>query len=466
MWRSGFVVSIACTACLAACSKVAGIAGAPNRDAAAIVLHNVPDTLFVGDSAGAFVDVNDKDGRPAWTDTVVVWQSLDPGVIALDASHAPTPTPHGFSWLFARGRGQTTVTAHTNKASQSKIVTVIGPADIGANDQRLGYALADQPSAPGPYTPDAAYRFNSSGGGIAITRDSTGWYTVRFVGLGRKAGQRDNVQVTAYGTAPGVHCKLLSWPNDGADLLVPVHCHQPGTGGPAVDARFTILVSGARAFDLSTPFGFAERLAATQNLVQDTSATSFNSVTARITFGRAGTGVYNFVFPGFAASSGPRAFLATGVNQSDVRCRVQNYDLANNVLQAGCNGDDGAPTDARVSVMWFTRGRVGHRFGYASTNNLGAVSPPVDATFTLSSSGGSVTSRRLGVGRWTVTFAGLGRPAGATEIALVSAFKDFDHSCSLVSWANSGTADLTVTLQCFDASGAPFDGRFIVLVVE
>src|SRR6185436_13705764 len=112
---------------------------------------------------------------------------------------------------------------------------------------------ANQPTVPGPYSTGPAYRFNSSGGDVSVTRDSTGWYMVRFVGLGRKLGLRDNVQVTAYGSPPGTHCKLLSWfTGSGAgagDMAVPVHCH---SGGVAVDTRFTILLSGARAYDLST----------------------------------------------------------------------------------------------------------------------------------------------------------------------------------------------------------------------
>jgi hypothetical protein len=36
----------------------------------------------------------------------------------------------------------------------------------------------------------------------------------------------------------------------------------------------------------------------------------------------------------------------------------------------------------------------------------------------------------------------------------------------VVSWGNTGTADLTVTLQCFSASGALVDATFTLLVVE
>ena len=466
MWRRSVVGSIVCIGCLAACKAlVEAVASPPNRDASAIVLQEVPDSIFAGDSAVVYAQVNDKDGRPAWNDTVVVWQSSNTDVVWFDASRPPIPTPHGFAWLRAKSPGEVTVTAHTNKVTSSKtvkVMKVLGPNDIAVDDRRLGYALANQSTVAGPYTPDVPFFFNSSGGGVTITRDSTGWYNVRFAGLGRKPGHRDNVQVTAYGSPPGTHCKLLSWVTEGTDMIVPVHCH---LGGAAVDSRFTVLLSGARVYDLSTPFAFAERLPQTQNLALDTSATAFNSVSGHIAFGRTGVGSYNFGFPGFESFSGPATFLATSINQTADHCRIFNYVL-NGGIVAACFASDGTQTDGRVTIMEFTRGRVGHRFGYASTQNLVSATPSIDPTLTFNSAGGTVSSRRLGVGQWTVTFAGLGRASGATEIVIVSALKETDHICSVVSWGNTGTADLTVTLQCFDAAGTRVDARFDVLVIE
>src|SRR5213075_623910 len=105
------------------CAKLAEIAGAPNRDAAAIVFHNMKDSIVVGDSLAVYVDVNSADGRPAWTDTVVAWQSSNSAVVALSAGNPPIPTPRGFSWLYAKGSGQATVTAHTTNVTASKLVT-------------------------------------------------------------------------------------------------------------------------------------------------------------------------------------------------------------------------------------------------------------------------------------------------------------------------------------------------------
>jgi len=464
MPRPLLVIAFITSLYVAACSTLADVAGGGgDRSAAAIVVYINKDSLFVGDTLAIGANVDDANGKGAKTgDTVVVWQSSNTDVITIDVSNPPLPTPSGFARLIAKGAGQSTITAHTTRISTSKVVTVVGPANIGASDNRLGYALADQSSAPGPYSPVDSNRFNSGGGAITSTRDSTGWYNVRFVGLARQLGERDNVQATAYGSPAGVFCKLLSWGNDNGDMVVPVHCHR--ADGTSTDSRFTVLLLGARAFDLTTPLAFAQRLPQTQNLALDTSQTAFNSVTAHINFARSGIGSYNFDFPGIIQPGLPVTFQTTAVSLLAEHCLTFNYDITNGGILATCATAAG-PADARPSLLWFTRGRAGHRYGFASTNNISAVTPPVDPTLTFNSSGGAVTSRRLSLGQWTVTFAGLGRPGGGKETVLVSALKDFDHICTLSSWATAGP-DLTVTVQCFNPSGAPVDGRFNVLVVE
>ena len=195
--------------------------------------------------------------------------------------------------------------------------------------------------------------------------------------------------------------------------------------------------------------------------------TSFNSLTGRITMGRAGTGVYNFEFKGMGGFTDHVTMQATAVGQPPLRCRVSNYSITDDVLQASCFGPDGLAAQGRVSVLWLSRGRVGHRVGFASINNPSAATPAMEAFFTYNSSGGTVTAQRLGIGRWTVTFAGLARPAGASEIVIATGFKGTtDFSCSIISWGNTGAADLTVTVQCFDALGTLVDGRTNVLVIE
>ena len=460
------LAALAVLACAAACTKLAELAGAPDRSAASITVHIARDSLFLGDTLQIGADVNSKDGRPAWTDTTVTWQSSNPNVVAIDASNPP-PGPHNFARLIAKSPGQATISATTAGIDSSRVMTVYGPIIIADNDTRLGYALADQPSVAGPYSPDPANRFNSGGGSITITRDSAGWYNVRFVGLARSGGPsggRDNVQVTAFGSPAGVFCKLRGWTNDGADRLVPVHCHR--ADGTATDSRFTILLAGARAFDLTMPLAFVLLPPQPSGFaVLDTSQTAFNSVSAHIQVNRVAAGSYSIGFPGLSQPNAPVTILTSAVSASTEHCQTSAYNLSGGGLAALCANTAGVPADARPDILWFTRGRAGHRYGYVTTHSIVAQIPPVDPVFTFNSSGGAVTMRRLAVGQWTATFAGLGRPAGGTEIVLVSPFTGPDHLCTIVSWVTAGS-DLTATVQCFNAAGAPVDGQFNLAVIE
>lgn len=96
----------------------------------------------------------------------------------------------------------------------------------------LAYAWANQPTAAS-YSPDLRYRFNPSGGPVAIFRTGVGRYTVRWSGLSLLGG--GDVQVTAYG-AGNIVCKVERW--GGPDALV--RCFNPATNA-LVDSYFDVM---------------------------------------------------------------------------------------------------------------------------------------------------------------------------------------------------------------------------------
>src|SRR6266550_594116 len=242
MSRPFVAVLLVCGVFFVGCSTIAGIAGV---DLSANPLSvALPAAILSGDTVLAVANVTHKDGH--LESVTATWRTSDATVISIDASGRMVGHIEGRSaTIFADYQGQTA----------SALVTV------HAGDTRFGYALADQLGAAGPYSPDAAYRFNSSGGAIDVTRASAGVYSARFAGLARESGERDNVQVTAYG-ATGLYCKPANLPNAvvpgwgsvGSDLVVPVNCFA-GDGTPT-DSRFTVLLMGAQAFGSSTPVGF------------------------------------------------------------------------------------------------------------------------------------------------------------------------------------------------------------------
>jgi hypothetical protein len=94
----------------------------------------------------------------------------------------------------------------------------------------LAYVWANNASSAS-YTPSTTYSYSSAGGPITITRSGVGNYTVTFEDLSLGRG---NIQVTKYGTPPGV-CQVAVW--SGSSVIV--RCYD--MAGAAADFQFTLL---------------------------------------------------------------------------------------------------------------------------------------------------------------------------------------------------------------------------------
>lgn len=435
---------------LAACSALA-----PDRSAKTVSIV-LPSTILVGDTVQARAEAKADGGKPIQGDATVTWSSSDPGAISVDATGRVTSSMLG---------AHATISAKVQEASGSLAVTV-------GDDQRLGYALADQPAAAGPYAPDPATSFNSSGGAVTVTRGSTGVYAVRFAGLGRGPGQRDNVQATGYGGAAGIFCKLGGWQSSGSDLVADVHCFTPA-GAPA-DSRFTVLLSGARPYIPTSRLGFAlVPLFSEPAIDLDTSGTTRNNSSRTIVeVGHIGVGVYPMNFPGLGRVAGPQGgpetLQVTAVGPGPERCRIDAVDLPVFGLEVVCTSTGGVPADTRFSVLLLQRGRPGptYRFGYAyADNQTSTVDYEPNPGFWRNNSGLTILARRLATGQYRVLFPGQAKLAGATETILLTAFPD-DRICTTTSWANANVTDLAVLLSCFDPAGTPANARFNILMIQ
>jgi len=445
---SGKSVVLWLTSCVAlvGCNAIAKIAGAPKIVSVTV---NAPAGILVGESAVATAvalgdDGRDHAGRPR------TWSSSDPASLSIDANGKMVG-------IIAGRRATITAEVEGKKGSASVLVA--------SDDSRFGYALADQPTAAGPYAPDAATRYNSGGGAIEVTRTATGVYTVRFAGLGRTPGQHDNVQVSAYNTVP-VYCKPNVWDAGGADLVVTVSCFAPD-GTPA-DSRFTVLALGAWAFGKAAPLAFA-LVTDTTTTYLDSAATARNSTGGHVAIGHVAEGHFAMDLNGLEAAwaAGPVAIEISPVGLGPRRCRLIAIDKTVAGLGIDCVRPGGAFGDSPFSMLWLQAGRPSMRFGFTWADNLNSTTDYTpNSGFRINSSGGSVTSRRTATGQYRVVFSGLGRPAGATETVLASPFFFDDRICDITSWGNTGVNDLFVAVSCFDRTGAPANDQFSVLVIQ
>jgi len=449
MSRPSLIVVLACGVIAAGCNPIAELAVAPKIVSVTIT---APAGLLVGDSATATAvalgdDGRDHGGRPR------LWSSSDPAALSIDAN--------GKMVALIAGR-TVTITCVVDGTTGTANVTV------ATDDSRFGYAFADQPTAAVTYVPAAATRFNSGGGTIEVTRSDVGVYSVRFAGLGRQPGQRDNVQVSAYSNV-FAYCKVDVWTTHGADLVVPVYCLD--VNGNQQDSRFTIMVLGAWAFGKTAPLGFALYQLDTAMFVRlDSTATARNSSGGHVDVSHASEGNFPVGLGGLesAWAAAPAALTVTPAGATVRRCRLIAYDRSTAGLAVGCTGLGGGPRDAAWSLLWVQHGRPTMRFGFAwTTSETSTVDYTPFADFLINSSGGSIKARKTALGLYHVVFSGLGRPAGATETVLVSPlFTPADRICDILSWGNTGVNDLFVDVACYDPTGAPIDSRFGVMVIQ
>jgi hypothetical protein len=439
--------SLAVVTAVAACKGLGG----PDKPAVATVDVTLPATILIGDTVQANVVLRDGAG-----DTVgrgVTWTSGDPAIARVDNVGRVVGVGVG---------GPVAITASAGGKSGSANVSV-------ETDTRFGYALADQPSATAPYAPDAAYRYNSRGGAVTITRSAVGTYSVTFAALGRSAADHDNVQVTAYGGASNF-CELAGWQGTGTDLVVDVRCFT--AAGAAADNGFTVLVIGAK--DVAGRLGFLLSADPLASAPLDPATTYKTTAGPQIGLQRNAAGAFVVTFPGLgrvAAGSAAGMALMTAVGTGAERCYVANWDKPIGFVIAGCTqaGQAGAGVDSRFSVLWLELGRAGQRAGYAwagAESSLVDYAP--DTRFSLNSSGGPITAQRLGVGQYQLLFGGLGKGAGATETVQLGAFggRVPGAYCTINSWGNTGADDLLVALGCYGPTGIPADIRYDLLILQ
>jgi hypothetical protein len=103
--------------------------------------------------------------------------------------------------------------------------------------------------------------------------------------------------------------------------------------------------------------------------------------------------------------------------------------------------------------------------GFAKGDQPAAASYSPNAALSFNSAGGAITIKRLNVGLYTITFAGIAKNMKRSNVQL-SDVGSGSEQCSLRSWVRAvGTDDLVVSIQCItNTTGVNVDGRWSVFV--
>jgi hypothetical protein len=383
----------------------------------------------------------------------------------------------GLSALYAT-RGNVQVTAYGSSTTFCKVVSWTGDvvsvacfADAGnpADSQytvlflfpdshassHFGFAWADQ-SANASYTPDPTYSYNAGGAGaITATRSGTGNYTITWSGISAVGSGGGHIQVTAYG--PGnAQCRSDGW---GSERAI-VRCSDPT--GAAVDSQYTILYWRPAVGDHGLAFAQAGQ-PSTASYTPNASY-SYNAGGGAITATRSSTGVYNMSWTGMAGvgTDGGNVHV-TAYGEVDVRCQVLSWGPDN--ANVGCFDPAGNPVDSEYQVLFVKPPKKAwaQTYAFAWANQPAAASYTPDTTYSYNYLGGPITITRSSAGVYSVQFAsfdslGVG---GNVQVTSYGAYASAGEYCKVVSWGSN-----TVSVDCFDATGAAADSYFTALYTK
>jgi hypothetical protein len=320
-----------------------------------------------------------------------------------------------------------------------------------------GYAWADQPTNSS-YHPSAGYAFNRSGKAITITKPAgtTGRYVVRFTGLSALLGTKSTLKVTGYNTNNS-YCQPTG-PKLTSDV-VNVRCFRGNNGAP-VDAYFTVLVRRPPpSTTLTSPLAFAYANQPTAGNYVPPASSSWNPA-GGIRISRGGTGVYTVVFkgigPGLRSNGGHVQVVAVGTGNQ--YCVVGGWSGSPDLsITVDCFAASGSPADTKFNVQFI--GRTA-RAGYAWANEPSSPSYTPNPRYSSNNGGGAIQITRNSVGRYVVTFNGLGATLLDGGDVQVTAYGS-NSQCKEEFWGPE-----SVSVRCFAPGGALIDSYFDVLMMS
>jgi hypothetical protein len=196
---------------------------------------------------------------------------------------------------------------------------------------RFSYLWSDQPSASGKHSPNATYRYDSTGHEPWIERISAGKYRVFLPASYDEQNEPNTIQVTAYGVQT-FRCKV-SKPYAAAGVHEILCTDAPGT---PYDARFVVSFSAEGSIIGRTDTRFGD----------------YNQTDSGVT--QSGTGVYNV--PAMEMGGARGQVVATAIGNNSSYCHVGNWNSSGTTMNmvVRCFGPGGTPTNAgfRLGITW------------------------------------------------------------------------------------------------------------------
>lgn len=316
--------------------------------------------------------------------------------------------------------------------------------ELGSEQQAIAFGLQGFARIASDGT--ASSVASTVGAPIDAVHDSTGQYTVTFHALAAfvptGAGQGGTVQVVAQG-GNNVRCTLGgNWAYTAThDVVAKVVCRKPGVG--LADSAFSAYFGRGPASSGKSAYA---RVNADGSVP---GATSWSWDGSPITANHFTTGGYYV----FIDTEFRQQVQVTALSRTQ-HCHANFREFG--ITTVGCYNEAGELADTKFTVNQAGTDGVGlgGKGAYAQINSNGTLA---DLYHFNSCPGGTTSSSKIGVGRYTVSHTLVGHSVGNFQ---VSAFGTFSGYCKVRRITTAGTT-ASLEVQCYDAAGVAKDMPFV-----
>jgi hypothetical protein len=310
------------------------------------------------------------------------------------------------------------------------------------------YVYNNFPTRPS-YAPESAYRFNSSGQGVSITRSSRGKYEVVFYGLGPEADQ-GTVDVTAEGESNPAVCSVAGWAPNGSNLEVSVDCY--AVTGAALSTPFMASFTSGGSTTGTVDYVLANNANARSYTPDLTFQFNSSGGTNRIT--RPAKGEYVVALPGPDTADGTVKVTAFGSGADS--CQVVEWLNAHTGqdVYVDCFTTAGALVDHEFTMTFAASDSLlggGGANGYVWANNPTSSSYAPALAYQYDWVGTTDTAMSFGTGEYTNSFPSASEGDHGDEQA--TAYGSTDTHCIVDGPAGGSGGTQGADVFCFDTSG-------------
>jgi hypothetical protein len=187
---------------------------------------------------------------------------------------------------------------------------------------------------------------------------------------------------------------------------------------------------------------------------------SWNSSGGAITITHLGPGSYSVFFAGIGTEIGGHVQISAHNGKGYCNSNGWSSGASGVTAMVKCFSASGVPENNMFTIAYQRRTGLSSGFSAYVWNNLISSSGTPSITYQWNSTeGGPISSRNFDVGKYLVSFPGLGVAGSGYEVAAVTAY-GFNSYCRTTGGVIGGGLPADINVDCQDGAGNPTNSRF------